>query len=77
MTRERTGASVFQGSIIESVDTRGTGHDPLTGDAEQRHNTVTMYGLTYYIPLAPYSLGVRKSLRIPQVASSNLDAGEI
>ena len=28
-------------------------------------------------PLVPYSLGVRLSLRIPQVASSNLDAGEI
>ena len=29
------------------------------------------------IPLASSSLGVRLSLRIPQVASSNLDAGEI
>ena len=33
--------------------------------------------LSLLTPLAPYSLGVRLSLRIPQVASSNLDAGEI
>ena len=34
-------------------------------------------GRDYYWPLASSSLGVRLSLRIPQVASSNLDAGEI